>query len=368
VSEIRARLGLQQRVLPIYRTPFFDALDEACEKGLGIFAGKPRADEAIEIRNEFKRAVWFEGNNRHFFKGAFYFCWQAGLNKWLEKWQPDILIVEANPRYLSTPKALRWMRERERPVIGWGLGTRNQDNRISRFRIAIRKLYIHSFDAVITYSRQGAQDYQALGFSAEDIFVAPNAVTPRPLFSAPARPEQLSSGKPVVLFVGRLQERKKVDHLIRACASMGNKNKPELWIVGDGPARPDLEKLASSIYPETHFFGAQFDESLANLFRSADLFVLPGTGGLAVQQAMSFGLPVIVGEADGTQTDLVQDGNGWQLANDDWQTLHEVMSMALSDVSRLRQMGMESYRLVAEEINIEKMVEVFTQAVNHVRK
>jgi glycosyltransferase involved in cell wall biosynthesis len=368
VSDIQMRLGLQQRVLPIYRAAFFDALAEVCVGGLQVFAGKPRPSEAIEICKAFKKASLFGGSNRHFLKGAFYLCWQSGLTRWLENWDPNVLIVEANPRYISTPRAIRWMHARKRPVIGWGLGTQGQEKRFLNIRIALRKLFLRGFDALITYSRQGAQDYQALGFSKDDIFVAPNAVAPHPVHPAPERPLQFSKGSPVVLFVGRLQERKKVDHLIRACADLGDKTRPELWIVGDGPARSDLERLASLTYPGTRFFGAQFDENLAGLFRSADLFVLPGTGGLAVQQAMSYALPVIVGDADGTQSELVHTGNGWQLPSGDWHDLSALMQMALSDVARLRQMGMESYRLVSEEINIEKMVEVFARAVDHVRK
>ena len=41
------RLGLQQRVLPSYRVPFFDRLASVCEGGLSLFAGRPRAVESI---------------------------------------------------------------------------------------------------------------------------------------------------------------------------------------------------------------------------------------------------------------------------------------------------------------------------------
>ena len=86
-------------------------------------------------------------------------------------------------------------------------------------------------------------------------------------------------------------------------------------IVGDGPERSKLEALAKEIYPDVRFTGAQHGPDLERIYREADLFVLPGTGGLAVQQAMSFGLPVIVGESDGTQSDLVRDENGWTLTD-----------------------------------------------------
>ena len=93
----------------------------------------------------------------------------------------------------------------------------------------------------------------------------------------------------------------------------------------------------------------------------ADLFVLPGTGGLAVQQAMAYGLPVIVAQGDGTQDDLVRPGNGWQVPPDDLPALQACLEAALADPARLRQMGAESYRIVRDEINVEQMVAVFVR-------
>jgi glycosyltransferase involved in cell wall biosynthesis len=104
---------------------------------------------------------------------------------------------------------------------------------------------------------------------------------------------------------------------------------------------------------------------LAPYFATADLFVLPGSGGLAVQEAMSYGLPVVMGQGDGTNDDLVRPVNGWQISNPD--TLAGVLQEALRDASRLRAMGAESYRIVSEEINLEKMVGVFVEALNKIQ-
>ena len=79
---------------------------------------------------------------------------------------------------------------------------------------------------------------------------------------------------------------------------------------------------------------------------------------------MSYGLPVIVAQGDGTQDDLVRNGNGWQIPPDDFEALVAVMKDALSDTARLRKMGEESYRIVKEEINIEKMADVFVDALH----
>jgi glycosyltransferase involved in cell wall biosynthesis len=138
--------------------------------------------------------------------------------------------------------------------------------------------------------------------------------------------------------------------------------KPRLIIVGDGPEREALERLAKKIYPSAEFPGSKHGNELAVYFNRADLFALPGTGGLAVQEAMSHGLPVIMGQGDGTNDDLVRPENGWQIS--DPESLQTILREALTDTSRLRKMGAESYRIVAEEINLEKMVEVFIEAVN----
>ena len=122
------------------------------------------------------------------------------------------------------------------------------------------------------------------------------------------------------------------------------------------------------IYPDARFFGAQYGSDLEKHFREADLFVLPGTGGLAVQQAMSFGLPVIVGVSDGTQSDLVREENGWILPDAGVETLSNQIEQALSDIGRLREMGRASYRIVKEEVNLENMVDIFQQAIFSVLK
>jgi glycosyltransferase involved in cell wall biosynthesis len=362
------RLGLQQRVLAGYRLPFFDSLAAACLKGLGIFAGTPRPDEAVESQGALQVAKFFPAHNRHLLRGRYYLCWQSGLIHWLETWQPEVLVVEANPRYLHTPDALRWMHARRRPVIGWGLGSASRPGLMNTFAGALRKRFLANFDALITYSHQGAAEYARSGFPAERIIIAPNAVAPRPQSPPPERLPHYQDGKAVVLFVGRLQTRKRVDYLLRACAALESSQPLQLWIVGDGPARLELETLAGKIYPQARFFGARFGTELEPLFSSADLFVMPGTGGLAVQQAMSFALPVIVAEADGTQADLVRAENGWNVPPGDLDALNSTLVQALENVARLRQMGLESYRIVAEEINLENMLKAFEQAVQLVWK
>ena len=356
MNHFHGKLALQQRVLPNYRAPFFDLLASACEGGMSLFTGLPRPSEGITTAKELQIANYQLGQNIHLLSGSLYLCNQRGLIEWLENWNPDALIVEANARYLSTPSAVKWMQHRNRPVIGWGLGS----PLVSRFRRRRRLSFISQFDAMLAYSQRGADEYAALGFPREKIFVAHNSVSRAPTSLPDHRSE--TADPFTILFVGRLQARKRIDYLLKACAQL--KSRPRLVIVGDGPERESLESLAKEIYPSAEFIGARHGAELKPYFTEADLFVLPGTGGLAVQEAMSYGLPVIVAQGDGTQDDLVRNGNGWQISPDHFEVLLATMKDALSDVARLRKMGEESYRIVKEEINIEKMVETFVQALN----
>jgi glycosyltransferase involved in cell wall biosynthesis len=349
------RLGVQQRVLPSYRAPFFDLLAQSCDAGMSLFAGMARLEEGIAPAHELRIAHCSSAQNIHILHGGLYLCYQRGFINWLKEWDPDVLIAEANPRYLATPSAVKWMHARGRKVIGWGLGSPP----VSGFRRTRRVQFVNQFDALISYSQRGADEYAELGFPREKIFVAPNAVSPAPTTKPDDRPQTIDHA--TILFVGRLQARKRVDSLLRACAEM--ESKPRLLIVGDGPERESLELLAKQVYPFAQFMGARHGAELKPYFAEADIFVLPGTGGLAIQEAMSHGFPVIVAKGDGTQDDLVRAGNGWQITPEDYDALVAAMKDALSDIPRLRRMGMESYRIVREEINLEKMVEVFVRAL-----
>lgn len=255
-------------------------------------------------------------------------------------------------------------------------------------RRGLRRASLGGLSGVIAYSTRGKGEFEALGFPSSRVFVAPNAIAPRPsipldpstaLRAGSSTPRLFDSSTygpfdrpkgeqgqqiPRLLFVGRLQPRKRVDLLLEACASLAEP--VELWIVGEGPARSDLESLARRVFPAAEFHGDQRGPALEALFDQADLFVLPGTGGLAVQQALAHGLPVIVARGDGTQQDMVTSQNGWLVADGDGAGLEAAIAAALSDRARLEAMGRASRRLADTQFNLEAMVEAFLGAVNSV--
>ncbi len=98
--------------------------------------------------------------------------------------------------------------------------------------------------------------------------------------------------RPIFLNVGRVAVEKNIETFVELDLP-GSK-----VVIGDGPARKDLEKR----YPNVHFLGARFGDDLAACYASADVFVFPSltdTFGLVVLEAMATGTPVAAFEATG---------------------------------------------------------------------
>lgn len=102
-----------------------------------------------------------------------------------------------------------------------------------------------------------------------------------------------------LLFVGRLSYEKNVDILISAFRfvekELAEFKKIKLIIVGDGPLRSNLEKMAK-FSPNINFAGSKSREELKKIYMSSDLLILPSKFevlGMCVLEAMSYGIPVI---------------------------------------------------------------------------
>jgi glycosyltransferase involved in cell wall biosynthesis len=86
--------------------------------------------------------------------------------------------------------------------------------------------------------------------------------------------------------------------------------------------------------------------------------VLAGMGGLSINDAMCYELPVICSVCDGTEKDLVEDGkNGYFFREDDADDLAAKIIMLLSNNDKRKQMRKESLRIIREKININTVAE-----------
>lgn len=107
------------------------------------------------------------------------------------------------------------------------------------------------------------------------------------------------------IYVGRLVDVKNIGMLIDAF----NRNGKPLTIVGDGVMAEELKRMAN---PNIVFRGFVENESLGKVYQEHDVFILPSyyePWGLVVEEALYWGLPVIVSNRVGSSIDMVKDLN-----------------------------------------------------------
>lgn len=161
------------------------------------------------------------------------------------------------------------------------------------------------------------------------------------------KPTRISTD-PTVLFVGRLDEEKRVDELLRALALV-----PRLRadIVGDGTCRAEWELLAADlgIADRVRFHGCVDEEALLDAYANADLFCMPGIAelqSLATMEAMAAGKPVVAADAMALPH-LVRPGrNGWLYQPGDIQGLADRLHGVLADPAVTARMGAASGELI----------------------
>lgn len=167
-----------------------------------------------------------------------------------------------------------------------------------------------------------------------------------------------------IVFIGRLLPQKQVDLLLRVVTRLNC----HLDILGDGPSKVGLERLSVElgITDKVLFHGQITDNTLKkDIFKQAHLGVLPGRGGLAIQEMMWYGIPVITSYADGTEMDLVVDGEtGFFIKEMSENTLLDSIAKfeKLPCVEKTR-IASNSYKVIDSKYNIDSMVSVYTKGI-----
>jgi phosphatidylinositol alpha 1,6-mannosyltransferase len=157
---------------------------------------------------------------------------------------------------------------------------------------------------------------------------------------------------PTVLFVGRLDQEKRVDELIKAFAALPGTLPGRLEIVGDGARRAEWTALADGlgIADRVRFRGFVSEQELLEAYAGADLFCMPGVAelqSLVTLEAMAAGLPVVAADAMALPH-LVRPGrNGFLYTPGNVDELATRLAALLGDAATRRRMGAASREIVA---------------------
>lgn len=149
-----------------------------------------------------------------------------------------------------------------------------------------------------------------------------------PKFRDAAMRERLTNGEPdnkLLVFIGRLAIEKEIHRLL---PMLEKRSDISLAIIGDGPARNELEKVFEGT--KTVFTGFLHGEELSRAYASSDAFIFPSiseTLGLVILEGMASGLPIIAAKSGPTMEQVSHEVNGMLYENEDLDSLLDAVEV-----------------------------------------
>ncbi len=217
-------------------------------------------------------------------------------------------------------------------------------------------------DMVVSVSEEDQRDVVARGIIPSDrIMTIQNGVDSHrePLDRQDARRVLgLGAEVPVVGMVGRLSRQKAPDDFLRVAALVAQEVPVATFlVVGDGPMREDLERMAADlgIAGQVRFLGVRNDVPL--LTAALDVFALTSLWEgvpFSILEAMAAGKPVVATAVNGVGEVVEHGRTGFLAPPQDVKGLAACITTLLRDPARARIMGQAGRRRIMEDLSIDR--------------
>lgn len=255
------------------------------------------------------------------------------LHHQLKKRSKEFDVVHA---HWLIPQGIMQMSVKDTPYIVTGHG--GDVTSLNKGILKSMKLKCLERAKAITVVSDALQDYVKQLYPNQKTSIIPMGCDVS-RFSSEHRKENFfgQGDRKVVLFVGRLAEKKGVTYLIDAMKKVDN---AVLVIVGKGDLEPGLRQQAEALGDKVVFAGPKTHDELPEIYASADVFVAPSVTaadgdkegfGLVILEAMASGVPVVASRSGGI-VDIVKDEeNGLLCDEKDVEKLSVNISRVLED-------------------------------------
>lgn len=309
-----------------YYAPLFRLMTERNRVGLRVFYTKPKETTAFD--QAFGRKVsWdiplLEGYAHDFLPTNSKENTKNLIDS-IEQYDPQaILVFGWNP-----PGHLALMRHFKSKIPVWFRGDSTLLDEQPGFRKMARRLFlkwVYSFvDKAFFVGSQNYEYFRKHGLGASQLIWAAHAIDNKRFMDATGNNEQeaaswrVTLGIPedhfVVLFAGKLESKKAPELLWEAVTRLNEERTipVQLIFAGSGVLEEPLKEKAQN-QPFVHFIGFQNQSKMPVVYRLGDVVALPSRGpgetwGLAVNEALASGRPVLTSDKVGCHPDLVISG------------------------------------------------------------
>tara|TARA_Y100000768_G_C23989675_1_gene691411 strand:+ start:446 stop:1591 length:1146 start_codon:yes stop_codon:yes gene_type:complete len=364
------RVLILQRVIPSYHVELFKRVTSLeniiCKIIIGTDTPKLKAKNASNLNGiDYEilpsKIISLLGRKIAYHKGL--------LNS-LKKNKPSVLICEAESHIMGYLTALiyKYFYDKKVKLVLWcfftlpGKKSLYKTLIIENYKLIIRKM----FDRFLSYHSLGKNFLISKGISEERIVVALNVCDTVHLLKSSKKLLMLEKSdikkklgfknKFIVSYVGTIDTAKNPKKMLEIAYNMDNPN-IHFIILGDGPELTNLISMQNEMGLKNVTIFGKISKGLYEYYRSSDIVIVPGRGGIGISEAMCFNLPVITYQADGVELDLVLNKEtGFIVKEGDVDEYLKIINMLYESPIELKRIGKNARNLILNNYNIENMV------------
>lgn len=219
------------------------------------------------------------------------------------------------------------------------------------------------------------------GINSEKGYILPNSVNLKKFTPGPKQEKLIAkyklAGKKVLMTFGRMDSRERAkgfDEVLEIMPELLKERKNATYLIaGDGPDRERLEKKVLDMGLGKHvvFSGFVSEEEKVDLYRLADVYVMPSSGegfGIVFLEAMACGIPVIASRKDGGYEAVQQGALGEVVDPENSQELLEATIRNLNKNDRIIKRGLEFFSAERYEERVHAWIKGLSNAEYVTRK
>lgn len=377
--EYQGKVAIIQFALTHYRVPFFKSLFKKIGDHSILYYGKIEKERAPSQYNGELPFANIYVRNRKFKIFGYTLRWQSDIVRLFKNIHYDIIVCEGTYGIVSNWIITLWAYLHKTPVIFWTCEWINPD--MPRIKIKLKRLFARIYyllaSGFIVYSENARRSLLRLGIRSDLITVAHNTIDVESIMANRSKfikrgmllREKLSLlDKKIILYVGTLIPEKRPLDLLKAYVEICKKiPRVSLIYVGDGPEMTNLMRSVKEYGLDNVLLEGFHLRDVDDYFAMCDVFAMPGIGGLAINQAMAHGKPIVTTGADGTADYLIDDGkNGFIIQPGDIHGMSSRIISILESEDRRIQMGKHSLTIIMERASLGNMVKNFVRALNKI--
>lgn len=281
---------------PHYRAPIYKLIDN--EFDAHFYVGD-RVNSPIKLMDYEKDLKGFKGTLKYIplIRNLYY---QAGSMKLVFK-RYKLYLLTGEGICLSNWLILLINKFSGKRTYLWTHGYYGNEN---GFRIFVKKIFLKLSTGIFLYGERAKEMLINLGVNPNKLYVIYNSLDYEKQLQIRNRLRSdsvfktlFSNELPTVVYIGRVQKRKKIDLLIKAISKLKSESVMlNLLIIGDPNKEEKLESLVDYLGLEDNvkFFGPCYDEDMiGKLLFNANVCVSPGNVGLTAIHSLVYGTPVI---------------------------------------------------------------------------